>query len=479
LTTETTIAHAASHTNDAVLRSDPSTHLDLVGGWYNAGDLGKYSHMHAIAVGYMMLLHELWPALDEVAMNIPESGNGAPDLLDQARFGLQFLLKMQLPDGSVMHKVDSEPYLPYGILPEDDTYTRYASSATSIDTGDFVAVALQAARVFAKYDASFASRCHNAALQAWNWLEANPDIASSDAYYIDADPSQERLFALAAMVADGKDATLSAQLVSTLAGTSVSEVAWTAPELLSLFDVARLSGVDSTAAQAAKAKIVSLADGLVAKGQASGYRLLLSTNEIAWESVETALHRADALLIAYALTRNAAYHVAAIGQLDWVLGTNALDQSFVTSFGENSVTRPYHWIFASMGKVMPAWAVGGPNQFSTGADPLLIAVQSRGTPPAKCYVDEGIGGSWASNEGEVTDEAALLFATGWLYAEGLANSGGPVDAGADGGAHQVRGNSGLVAGGGGCSCRTSRTSQGVGFAAIVAALALFARRRRH
>jgi endoglucanase len=131
---------------------------------------------------------------------------------------------------------------------------------------------------------------------------------------------------------------------------------------LSLFDVARLSGVDSTAAQAAKAKIVSLADGLVTKGRASGYRLLLNSNEIAWESVETVLHRADALLMAYALTRNAAYHDAAVGQLDWVLGTNALDQSFVTSFGENSVTRPYHWIFASMGKVMPAWAVGGPNQ---------------------------------------------------------------------------------------------------------------------
>ena len=480
---ETTIAHAASHLNDAPLRSDPSTHLDLVGGWYNAGDLGKYSHMEAIAVAYMMLVHELRPRVDVVTMNIPETGNGVPDVLNQARFGLEFLLKMQMPDGSVLHKVDAEPNLPYGILPENDTTARSAAAATSIDTGDFIGALLQAARVYAPYDPAFAARCHDAAQRAWAWLEANPNIASSDPYYVDADPSQERLFALGAMVADGKDATLTSRLVTELASQSVTEVAWMAPALLSLFDVARLPGVDPAAAQAARSKLLTLADSLVQKGQASGYGLLLSPSEIAWESVETGLHRANALLMAYELSSNQSYHDAALAEVDWVLGANALDRAFVTSFGEHSAQRPYHWIFASMNKVMPGWAVGGPNQYGTGADPLLIAVQARGTPPAKCYVDEGIGGgSWASNEGEVTNEAALLFASGYLYAEGLVSAEFDAGSGADAGTPPNGDtNDGLHAVGGGCACRAAlpRSRSPLAFGVMLAAFLMLAQRRRH
>lgn len=65
--------------------------------------------------------------------------------------------------------------------------------------------------------------------------------------------------------------------------------------------------------------------------------------------------------------------------------------------------------------MMPGWAVLGPNGYPNGVDPALRALQERGTSPARCYVDLcSKEGSWASNEGQITEEAALVFVTGML-----------------------------------------------------------------
>jgi endoglucanase len=100
--------------------------------------------------------------------------------------------------------------------------------------------------------------------------------------------------------------------------------------------------------------------------------------------------------------------------LNWLLGTNSLDLSFIVGHGVKAVTHPYHWTMATYGKALPGWAAGGPNQYATGADPLLLDKINAKTPPAKCFVDAYQGGSWASNEGETTENAALVFSTGYL-----------------------------------------------------------------
>jgi hypothetical protein len=82
--------------------NDASTERDLHGGWYDAGDYNKYTSWTA---GYVVdLLHaytenkSIWT--DD--FNIPESGNGVPDLLDEVRWGLDWLVRMQNSDGSVL-----------------------------------------------------------------------------------------------------------------------------------------------------------------------------------------------------------------------------------------------------------------------------------------------------------------------------------------------------------------------------------------
>src|SRR6185436_19009227 len=80
--------------------------LDVSGGWYDAGDQGKYVVNGGISVWTLMDEYErakfLGTSLADFGngkMNIPENGNGVPDLLDEARWEMEFLLKMQVPAG--------------------------------------------------------------------------------------------------------------------------------------------------------------------------------------------------------------------------------------------------------------------------------------------------------------------------------------------------------------------------------------------
>lgn len=404
----------AAHPGDArVLVPWTNQRRDLTGGWYNAADYGKWAHMAAISASYMMLLHELkGEAVTGIRLQIPESGNAVPDLLDQARWGIEWMLKLQNADGSVVHKVDSGPvyWKAYGKLPEHDAMERVTCKPSSIDPAVFVATMARAARVFAPYDRAFAQRCQEAIPLSRKWLAENPKLVHDDPAYVDADPTQEILWADAELAASG-DAEAVAEFVAAK-GRPLGAVYWMSPEMLGYFSVARSEKVDKSVRAMAREAILRAADELVESARASGYRVAYRPNEYWWESNETLLHRAAALIMAYELSKEAKYRDAAGAQLDYILGVNSLGISFVTGFGERAVQRPYHWYFAATGNAFPGWVSGGPNAFPAGADEPLKALQAKKTPPAKCFLDTAQ--SWASNEGETSANAALVFVAGWF-----------------------------------------------------------------
>lgn len=133
-----------------------------------------------------------------------------------------------------------------------------------------------------------------------------------------------------------------------------------------------------------------------------------------WGSSSPLLSRACALLFAHHLTARPEYRRAALRQVDYLLGANALNLSFVTGRGARAVSRPHHWSYTVYGRTLAGWASGGPNANPDGVDPLLARIIRRGTPPAKCFYDGPLGTSYASNEGQISEQAALLFAVGYL-----------------------------------------------------------------
>lgn len=406
----TGIRHAAGHRDEAALMVDGQAR-DLSGGWYNAGDYGKWTHMAAISVSQMMWLHELRPAQARALnLEVPTLYPGLPDLLQQARWGLEWLLRMQNPDGSVLHKVDSGPNVyAWGQPPEGDPHPRVVQPGGSLDAGVFVGAMMQAARVFDGPDHAFAVRCRAAAQRAWTWLEANPKVMRDDVNYADPDPRQEILWATCEMAAATGDAALGARAAAALKAIGVFPFFWPSPQVLGAMSLARGPG---EAAAAARTVIIETAKAAALHVRDDPYGFSVLPQAYSWGSVEVGLNTAVICLFAAELGE-ASGRDTAQRLLDYVLGCNALGHAFVTGHGERATQRPYHWTCRVWGVVMPGWASGGPNGGAAGADPRLKALIDARTPPAKCFVDACENdGSWASNEGQTSENAALLLATG-------------------------------------------------------------------
>ncbi len=108
------------------------------------------------------------------SLTIPESGNGVPDLLDEARWELSWLLKMQRADGAVHHKVDTLKFAS-APLPEQDLGTLYLFDVTTQATAQFAGVMAEASLVYRGWDPVFADEMLSAGRRAWNWLATHPE----------------------------------------------------------------------------------------------------------------------------------------------------------------------------------------------------------------------------------------------------------------------------------------------------------------
>jgi endoglucanase len=187
--------------------------LDASGGWYDAGDQGKYVVNGGIAVWTLMNQWESAErrgaarAFADGTLSIPERKNGAPDLLDEARWELEFLLRMQVPEGQplagmVHHKIHDKEWTALGLAPHEDTQPRLLFPPSTAATLNLAATAAQGARLWRKLDAKFATRCLAAAERAWAAAESHPkEFAASGGVgggpYDDRDLADERYWAAA------------------------------------------------------------------------------------------------------------------------------------------------------------------------------------------------------------------------------------------------------------------------------------------
>jgi endoglucanase len=416
----------ACHTAPDTIRGSTLTR-DMSGGWHNAGDFGKWANEESISCAYMMWLYELKPANTfGLNNNIKESGNGVSDLLNEAKWGLDWMMKLQNPDGSVYHKSDTEPNFCWGTKPDLDPFTRYVSyqamsqpqDPSSLDAADFTAAMAQASRVFAGVLPAYANQCATAALLSWNWLKNNRGIGQTDPYYTDAITWQEEEWAMAEIYRLTADPTVETLFDADTNTHSLDPTSWSTPEFFGYFSLLKDANTPASLRSKITTRITSLCDSLVSAANNSGYGVARGATEYYWESNEDVLHKSGDLLLGYEVTGNQAYKDTALNQLGYILGNNSLNESFVTKEGTNYASHPYNWVYYDYNILMPGWASGGPNGYATGAgsDAPLINLINLGTPPAKCWLDlAASNGSYASNEGETSENAALMFLTGYFY----------------------------------------------------------------
>ncbi len=209
--------------------------VDVTGGWYDAGDHGKYVVNGGIAVWTLLNLHEVTGAFPDKSAALPEAGNGVSDLLDEARYELEFLLKMQVPEGTrtplpighqrgggamnltmvdaggmAHHKIADANWTRLPTRPADDREARLLYPPSTAATLNLAAVAAQGARIWAKIDPAFAAKCLDAAKRAFAAAERNPEVYAATAFtgsgsYGDGDVSDELFWAAAELFATTGD----------------------------------------------------------------------------------------------------------------------------------------------------------------------------------------------------------------------------------------------------------------------------------
>ena len=167
-----------------------STTRDLSGGWYDAGDFNKYSNWTADYILGLLHAYHANPEAWADNWNLPDSGNGIPDILDEVRWGVEHLQRMQETAsetneanvGSVLSVLESDDNIsrPSENL-QDSFYGTPSSSATFNAAGAFA----YAASTFANLpDQSFqdlAESLSGSAILAYDWAERNPNVKFNNA----------------------------------------------------------------------------------------------------------------------------------------------------------------------------------------------------------------------------------------------------------------------------------------------------------
>ena len=425
--------HAACHTAPAILFEDYINHtenpktFDMSGGWHDAGDYGRYSSPAAVALAHILYAYELFPEGLQDALNIPESGNGIPDILNECLYELKWLIKMQAPDGGVYHKLTAFAHADF-IMPEDDHDRFLLYDVSSMATADYVAIMCLASRVYAAYDPDFASMALDTAYKSWEWLLSHPYIGfqnpegSNTGDYADDSDADERMWAAAELLRTGDKYTNSA--LAELKKYAFSDIpktdfGWTdvaGLALLSvLFDPFKKAG--SEIEEIFRKALFTDADKYVSQTKESGYFLSLLPEDFVWGSNMVVCNRSILLILAALRSdqdQAAIYRETALSHLHYLLGRNALGISYITGHGEHAFKNPHNRPTAVDGieSPMPGWLSGGP--FKAPCDPKAMELIPQGTPPMKCYAD--VVESYSTNEITIYWNSAAIFVTAYLDA---------------------------------------------------------------
>ncbi len=147
--------------------NNSATERDLRGGWYDAGDFNKYTVWACNYVETLLMAYLENPFVWTDDYNIPESGNGIPDLLDEVKWELDWILRMQENDGSVLSVMDVGAASP----PSASTEASFYGPATTNASYAAAKACAIGYKVYKKFNNSYAVTLYNAALSAWNWAE--------------------------------------------------------------------------------------------------------------------------------------------------------------------------------------------------------------------------------------------------------------------------------------------------------------------
>lgn len=156
-------ARNACHSREAQLKDEAASTLDVSGGWHVDEMSSRDVSIGCRTVNYLLLAYELYPAVFDDHVGIPESGNEIPDVLDEVKYEIDWLLKMQdQKSGAVYAGVNSVDNKASG-------YLLYVDEINMNATVQFAAALAKFSYLYQNHDREFATQCLQAADRAYRY----------------------------------------------------------------------------------------------------------------------------------------------------------------------------------------------------------------------------------------------------------------------------------------------------------------------
>lgn len=420
--------HGSCHKGSIPLFDAPERLIDVSGGWHDSGGYGKFTVCTCITLGHLLNAYRLFPESFSDVTGIPESGNGVPDILNECRFGLEWLLKMQTRDGGVYHKVAAVRQVPV-VMPDKDLTKQFVFPCSHQAAACFSAVTSLASRVFRDIDGDFSEVLYEASIKAWIWLMNHPDYApfenppkiavSAAGDFYDDNFNDDLFWALCELYETTGDEMFHGKIHGLY--ERVSAIGFVNRDNGGFGAITYLFGSkprDDLIEQSLKLQLRVRADNLYSLSRQSGYGTAKELKDYIRGSNMYSMTDSIALILAYKIFGCREYFNTACEQLSYILGKNPMGICYVTGFGSDSVKHPHHRPSEAddIEEPVPGLLVCGPSkQIEDGFSMWNIPSEA---PPAKCYYD--ILYSFSTNETTIYCNSAAIFVAGYLDSEAAA-----------------------------------------------------------
>lgn len=382
----TEFTRPACHTQAQITDADPpdfititsSNWLEVHGGYHDAGDFDR-RQSHTIMPAWLMTLYEAFPGyFGDGQYNLPESGNGIPDILDEALWGIRIWECLQEPNGGVRAgtETNAHPRFAYFNAATDElVYRTYRIDGHT--TASAAGLFAQASRLVRPFSQAKADVLLQKALAAWQYVVDNNPSGANTA---------QRMYAtLHLYLATGNDTYHQAfrQYAQTLQTASWPQQYYPAYYNLDTMKggmvftpyffpylLTRLPSDPAIRTFWTNQIMSKAADALSAIGTLPYPKG--PVKHFGWGNLTTAGRYAESAIYAYRLTGYPKY-VDAVSQLgNYVVGLNPLGKCCMTGVGSNPPNDPLHadsWFTSLRGLgSVSGITIYGPQESHSGAD---------------------------------------------------------------------------------------------------------------
>lgn len=391
------LSHPACHTNESKIWSyTDEEYLDTTGGWHDAGDYGKYLYTTNQTIADL-LISILYGESDDA-------------LLEEARYGLEFIMKLQRNSGSVYNKVTSKEFSKF-VSPEYDTQEQFVLYKWTSSTASFAGCMGLAYEVFKDIDEEFSNKCLESFNKAINYLydnqsasnEHNPDGFNVGTYYLD-DEIDERLFAYAVAYKISND-TKYLILINNLLDETAQNSYYRVFSYVTLLDTLNEENELYTRIYD---ELENMCNSISDEILSNGYPYPSSDFQ---NSNGTCARAVTRLLLGARYLKDERYLVRASEAINYLLGQNTLDLCFVYEYGYKSPHSIHSRLAISHGQTTIKGALAS-GVVQNLTENILKNNFSEDTPLAKRWIDNYE--SYGNVEPSINNNSSLVLALSLL-----------------------------------------------------------------